>query len=168
MWQRLERKISFLCLFVNFFFAIRISRFFHVTFFIIHIFFPSALLYPHFPIRIRHPKLSGPRFTDTRWKLDTFTLFTHSLVGRKLENLRKQAVSIFFDKADILTENRIFGKDLYCKTRTASDYAYKLRVQDFATGKNFSFNQCPKQRVLLFSRESCFIKAIENFFPVFA
>ena len=55
---------------------------------------------------------------------------------------------------------------IYCKTRT--DYAYKLRVQDLATGKNFSFNQYPKQTVLLFSRESYFQKAIENFFPVFA
>ena len=40
---------------------------------------------------------------------------------------------------------------IHCKTRT--DYAYKLRVQDFATGKNFSFNQYPKQRFLLFSRD---------------
>ena len=36
-----------------------------------------------------------------------------------------------------------FGKHLFCKTKT--DYAYKLRVQDFVTGKNFSFNQCSKQ-----------------------
>ena len=47
---------------------------------------------------------------------------------------------------------------IYCKTRT--DYTYKLRVQDFATGKNFSFNQYPKQRFLLFSRESYFRKSI--------
>ena len=51
MWQRLERKISFLCLFVYlfiyFFFAIRISRFFLLTFFVIRIFFHS-----HFSIRI--------------------------------------------------------------------------------------------------------------------
>ena len=31
-----------------------------------------------------------------------------------------------------------FGKYLFCKTKI--DYTYKLRVQDFATGKNFSFN----------------------------
>ena len=31
---------------------------------------------------------------------------------------------------------------IYCKTRTY--YAYKLRVQDFATDKNVSFNQCSK------------------------
>ena len=27
---------------------------------------------------------------------------------------------------------------------------YKLRVQDFATGKNFSFNQCSKQESFAF------------------
>ena len=53
---------------------------------------------------------------------------------------------------------------IYCKTRT--DYTYKLRVQDFATGKNFSFNQYPKQRFLLFSRESYFRKSIWNLCPV--
>ena len=30
----------------------------------------------------------------------------------------------------------------------------KRSVQNFATGKNFSFNQCHEQRVLLFSQES--------------
>ena len=35
--------------------------------------------------------------------------------------------------------------------------------------KNFSFNQCSKQESFaFFSRESYFIKAIGNFFPVFA
>ena len=56
----------------------------------------------------------------------------------------------------------------FCKTRT--DYAYRLRVQEFVTGKNLSFNQSSKQESLsfFFSRESYFIKAIENVFPVFA
>ena len=45
---------------------------------------------------------------------------------------------------------------IYCKSR--SGYTYKLRVRDFAPGKNFSCNQYPKQRVLLFSRESYFKK----------
>ena len=58
------------------------------------------------------------------------------------------------------------AKLIYCKKRTG--YAYKLRVEDFATGKNFSSNQYPKQRVLLCSRESYFQKAIGNFFPMFA
>ena len=50
--------------------------------------------------------------------------------------------------------------------KTTAHYAYKLRVQDFATGKNFSFNQYPKQRFLLFSRESYFKKSIWKLFPV--
>ena len=42
-------------------------------------------------------------------------------------------------------------------------------MQDLATGKNFSFDQYFKQGSFgFFSRESYFIKAIENFFPVFA
>ena len=44
----------------------------------------------------------------------------------------------------------------------------RLRGQDFATGKNFSFNQCHTKSFAFFSRENYFIKAIENFFPVFA
>ena len=43
----------------------------------------------------------------------------------------------------------------------------RLRGQDFATGKNFSFNRC-HTKSCVFSREIYFIKAIENFFPVFA
>ena len=39
----------------------------------------------------------------------------------------------------------------------------KLRVQHLASGKNFSFHQWLKQRVLLFSWKSYFIKVIENF-----
>ena len=55
----------------------------------------------------------------------------------------------FFTSADILSDkNPYFGKHLFCKTKT--DYAYKLRVQDFATGKNFSFNQCSKQESFAF------------------
>ena len=102
------------------------------------------------------------------WKLDKFTLFTHSLVGWNLENLYKHAVPIFFRLSwHFKPEKPFFGKHLYCKTRT--DYTYiKRRVQDFATDKNLSFIQYPKQRVFLFSRESYFIKAIENFLPVFA
>ena len=42
----------------------------------------------------------------------------------------------------------------------------KLCVQHFQTGKNFCTNQCHKQRVLLFSRKSCFIKAGEKRFSL--
>ena len=44
----------------------------------------------------------------------------------------------------------------------------RLRIQDFATGKNFSFNHCHNKEFGVFSWESYFIKAIENSFPVFA
>ena len=44
----------------------------------------------------------------------------------------------------------------------------RLRAQDFATGKNFSFNKCHNKEFCVFSRESYIIKAIENFFPMFA
>ena len=67
MWQRLERKISFLnCLFVYFFFFCHphFSFSFLLLFLLSSSFFPSAFFYPHFPIRIRHPQVSGPRFTD--------------------------------------------------------------------------------------------------------
>ena len=98
-------------------------------------------------------------------KLDKLTLFTHY---SSVETWKIFRNILCFVWADILSEkNPYFGKYLFCKTKT--DYAYKLRVQDFATSKNFSFNQCSYQeRFAFFSRESYFIKAIENFFPVFA
>ena len=73
----------------------------------------------------------------------------------------------FFAQADILSEkNPYFAKHLSAKqeliTRT------RLRGQDFGTGTNFSFNQCHTKSFAFVSRESYVIKAIENFFPVFA
>ena len=54
-----------------------------------------------------------------------------------------------FAWAAILSEkNSYFGKHLFCKTKT--DYTCKLHVQDFATGKNFSFDQCSKQESFAF------------------
>ena len=62
---------------------------------------------------------------------------------------RKMLCQFFFALADILSEkNPYFEKHLFCKTKT--NYAYKLRVQGFGTGKNFSFNQCPKQERFAF------------------
>ena len=60
------------------------------------------------------------------WKLDKFTLFTHSFIGWNLENLYKQAVSIFFwlkltfqvKKIRILESISLQNKN-------------RLRVQDF-------------------------------------
>ena len=55
----------------------------------------------------------------------------------------------FCARADILSEkNSYFGKHLLFKTRT--DYTSELRVQDFTTGMNFSFNQCSEQESFAF------------------
>ena len=65
----LKERFLFLivCLFILFyyyFFAIHISRFFSSYFFC----YPHFFFHPPFPIRIRHPHVSGSRFTDTRTK----------------------------------------------------------------------------------------------------
>ena len=79
----------------------------------------------------------------------------------------KKVCQSFFALADILSEKSpYFGKHLFAKQELIT--RARLRGQDFATGKNFSFNQCHTKSFAFFSRESYFIKAIENFFPVFA
>ena len=73
----------------------------------------------------------------------------------------------FFAYVDILSEkNPYFAKHLFAKQELIT--RSRLRGQDFATDKNFSFNQCHTKSFAFFSRESYCIKAIENFFPVFA
>ena len=78
----------------------------------------------------------------------------------KLEkSLEICCVNFFFAWAGILSEKSpYFGRHFFCKTK--SNYACKLRVQDFATGKNLSLISAVSKRVLLFSRESYFIKTI--------
>ena len=70
--------------------------------------------------------------------------------GLKLaKSLETRCVNFFRLRWHFKQEKKpYFGKHLFCKTRT--DYAYKLRVQDFATGKNLSFNQCSKQESFAF------------------
>ena len=46
------------------------------------------------------------------------------------------------------TNTRILESIFFAKQST--DYAYKLCVQDFATGKNFFFNPCSKQKSFAF------------------
>ena len=101
-------------------------------------------------------------------KLDKFTLFTHSFVSWYLENLYKQAMSIFFSLISWhLSEKTLYiGKHLFAKQELIT--RVRLRLQDIATGKNSSFNQCHNKEFCVFSREFYFIKAIENVFPVFA
>ena len=82
-----------------------------------------------------------------------------------LRNLWKNAVSIFFRLSWLFKrEKPVFRKAFFCKTKT--DYAFKLRVQDFATGQNFSFNQYPKQKSFAFFLGKVILKPTENFFPV--
>ena len=88
----------------------------------------------------------------------------------KLEkSLETSCVNFFFAWAGILSEKSpYFGRHLFCKTKT--NYMYKLRVQDFATGNNLSFNwSAVNERVLLFFSGKLFYKSnVENLFPVFA
>ena len=70
--------------------TIYISKFvvFSFVFVIVHNFF-----YPHFPIRIRHPQVSGPRFGDTSFTNRFFELFTLP-ASLKLNIQRRSAPSM--------------------------------------------------------------------------
>ena len=96
--------------------------------------------------RANHVSTNLKKFLSS--KLDKVTLFTHSFV--------------------ILSEkNPYFRKHLFAKQELVT--RARLRVQDFGTGKNFCFNQCHNKELMsFFSRQSYFIKAIANFFTVFA
>ena len=80
-----------------------------------------------------------------------------------MENRYKEGESIFLRLSE---KNPYFAKHLFAKQEPIT--RVRLRGQDFATGKNFSFNQRHTKSFAFFSWESYFIKAIENFFPVFA
>ena len=116
--------------------------------------------------RANHASTKLKKFSSS--KLDKFTLLSLSFIGWNLENRYKEGVSIFFRLSwHFKWEKSVFCKASFCKTRT--DYACKTSIgQDFAIGKNFSFNQCHTKSSMFFSPESYYIKAIENFFPVFA
>ena len=98
--------------------------------------------------RANHASTNLKKFSSS--KLDKFTLFTHSFVGWNLENRYKEGVSIFLR----LSWHFKREKSAVCT----------VPFCNFATGKNFSFNQCHTKSFAFFSRESYFIKAIENFF----
>ena len=110
------------------------------------------------------PRANHP---STYFELKNSTSLLYLPISSSVETwkiFRNSCVNFCFAWADFLSEKKsYFRKHLFCKTKTG--YAYKVRVQDFATGKNFSFNQCSKQeRFAFFSREGYFIKATENFF----
>ena len=54
-------------------------------------------------------------------------------------------------------EKPVFWKASFLQTKIG--YAYKLRVQDFATGNDFSFNQCSKQESFAFFSGRVFYKS---------
>ena len=61
-----------------------------------------------------------------------------------------------FAQADILSEkNPYFGKHLFAKHELIT--RARLCVQDFATGKNSSFNECQDKELCVFSRD-CYFK----------
>ena len=89
--------------------------------------------------RANHASTNLKKFSSS--KLDKFTLFTHSFVGWNLENRYLEGASVFSRLNWHLSEkNPYFAKHLFAKQELIT--CARLRGQDFATGKNFSFNQC--------------------------
>ena len=65
------------------------------------------------------------------------------------KSLQRKCVIFFRFKADILSEKSpYFGKHLLTKQELITDA--RLRGQDRATGKNFSFNQCHSKSFAFF------------------
>ena len=60
-----------------------------------------------------------------------------------MENRYNEGESIF-----LIEKNPYFAKPLFANQELIT--RARLRGQDFATGKNFSFNQCHKKRVASF------------------
>ena len=104
--------------------------------------------------RANHASTNLKRFLSR--KLDEFTLFAPSLVGWNVENLRKHAGSISFRLSWHFKRGKpVFLESIFISKQeliTCTSFVNKT-----TTGKNFSFSHCPKQRVLLFSRDSYFI-----------
>ena len=74
------------------------------------------------------------------------------------KSLQRRCVHFSSLKLTVLSEkNPYFAKHLFAKQELIT--RARLRGQDFATGKNFSFNQCHTKSFAFFSRK-LFIKAI--------
>ena len=73
------------------------------------------------------------------WKIDKFTLFTHSLVGWNLDNLYKHAVMSFFFYLSwhFKQEKFIFWKESFFAKQELITHA-RLCVPDFTTGIRIS------------------------------
>ena len=82
------------------------------------------------------------------------------------ETFRNMLCQFFFCLSwDLKREKPVLWKAFFLQNK--ADYAYKLRVQDFVTGKNFSFNQYFKQESFAFFWEKLFYKSNRELFPVF-
>ena len=89
--------------------------------------------------RANHASTNLKTFSSS--KLNRFTLFTYSFVGWNLGNRYKEGVSIFLRlRWHFKRKNPYFRKHLFAKQELIT--GARLRRQDFATGKNFCFNQC--------------------------
>ena len=97
-----ERFLYFLCLFV--FLLSAFSRFI-LTFFGLSAFFPSAFNYPHFSISIRHPQVSGPRFTDTPLALNNWEQKYCQPLGKPFTRVLR---GLFFSKGKFKLFNSLF------------------------------------------------------------
>ena len=80
------------------------------------------------------------------------------------KSLQTSCVNFFFAWADILSEkNPYFGKHLLAKQEMIT--GARLRVQDFVTGKNVSFNQShDKEFYLIFFSGRLFYKSNRKLF----
>ena len=97
-------------------------------------------------------------------KLNKFTLFKPIPSSAETWKIftNKLCQIFFFALTDILGEkNPYFGKHLL-QNKDWFNTRARLCVQDFATGKNFSFNQCHNKEFCVFSRESYFIFTLEG------
>ena len=70
-------------------------------------------------------------------KLNKFALFTHSFIGLKLgKSLQRKCVNFFSLKLTFWARKDRILESIFLQSKNW------LTGQDFATGKNFSFNQC--------------------------
>ena len=112
--------------------------------------------------RANHASTNLKTFSSS--KLDKVTLFIHSFVGWSLGNRYKESVSNFFSlKLTFLARKvRIFGKHLFAKLELIT--RARLREQDFATCKKFSFNQCHTKSFAVFFSGNLFYKSNRKLF----
>ena len=112
-------------------------------------------------LHANHASTNLKKFSSS--KFDKFTLFTHSFVGWNMENRYKEGESIFLRLSwHFKQENLYFAKHLFAKQELIT--CARIRGQDFATGKNFSFNQCHTKSFAFFFSGKLFYKSNRKLF----